>query len=153
MALQISSSAFVNGKTIPVKYTCDGQKVSPPLNWGEPPVSARSFALIVDDPDAPARTFVHWVLYNLPASARGLPEGVASVATLSDGSRNGKNSAGQSGYTGPCPPSGTHRYFFKLYALDTMLQLAPGAAKDQLLAAMQGHIVAQGELMGTYSRS
>ena len=153
MTLQVISTAFASGKTIPVKYTCDGQKVSVPLTWGEPPANASSFALIVDDPDAPGRTYVHWVLYNIPSSSRGLPEGVLATATLPDGSRNGKNSAGQSGYMGPCPPSGTHRYYFKLYALDTMLQLAPGANKEQLLAAMKDHIVAQGELMGTYSRS
>ncbi|MCL4507450.1 MAG: YbhB/YbcL family Raf kinase inhibitor-like protein [Chloroflexi bacterium] len=153
MTLQVTSTAFAGGKMIPAKYTCDGQGISVPLSWSDPLPNTRSFALIVDDPDAPGRTFVHWVLYNLPVNARRLSEGISTAATLTDGSRNGKNSAGQSGYIGPCPPSGTHRYYFKLYALDTMLQLAPGATKDQLLAAMKDHIVAQGELMGTYSRS
>jgi Raf kinase inhibitor-like YbhB/YbcL family protein len=152
MTMNLSSTAFENGKPIPSKYTCDGQSVSVPLQWGDPPAGAMSFALITDDPDAPGSTFVHWVIYNLPATARGLPEGVKTDATLADGSRNGNNGARRSGYTGPCPPSGTHHYYFKLYALDTMLSLAPGATKDQLLAAMNGHIVAQAQLIGTYSK-
>lgn len=106
----------------------------------------------MDDPDAPIGTFVHWVIYNIPASNRGLPEAVPANAKLADGTQQGNNGTGRAGYTGPCPPSGTHRYFFKLYALDTVLSLASGADKDQLLKAMQGHILAQGELMGTFSK-
>jgi Raf kinase inhibitor-like YbhB/YbcL family protein len=106
----------------------------------------------MDDPDAPIGTFVHWVIYNIPASSLGLPEAVPTNGKLENGSVQGNNGAGRVGYTGPCPPSGTHRYFFKLYALDNVPGLAPGADKDQLLKAMQGHILAQGELMGTFSK-
>jgi len=151
-SLVLTSTVFTQGKGIPGKYTCDGDNVSVPLQWTDPPLGTKSFALITDDPDAPSGTFVHWVIYNLPSQARGLPEAVKADAILPDGSRNGQNSARRSGYMGPCPPSGTHRYFFKLYALDAMLTLSTGATKDQLLKAMQGHILAQAELMGTYSR-
>lgn len=152
MTLQLTSSAFEQGKPIPAKYSCRGEDVSPALSWGEPPAGTQSFALIMDDPDAPVGTWVHWVLFNIPPSARGLAEAVPSDATLADGSMNGKNSWGRLGYGGPCPPSGTHRYFFKLYALDEMLGLSSGADKGELLKAMEGHILAQGELMGTFSR-
>ena len=152
-ALAVTSSAFEAGKAIPMKYTCDGQKVSVPMAWGDVPAATKSFALIVDDPDAPGRVFVHWVLFNIPPATRALPEGVKTDPTLADGTRNGNNGGGQSGYTGPCPPSGVHRYFFQLYALDMLLTLDPGASKDQVLAAIQGHILAQGELIGTYTRS
>lgn len=152
MAFQMTSSAFAQGGVIPRQYTCDGQDVSPPLQWGEPPAGTRSFALIGDDPDAPVGIWVHWVLYNLPAAARSLPEALATDATLPDGSRNGQNSWKRLGYGGPCPPSGTHRYFFKLYALDTVLDIKSGANKQQLLTAMEGHILGQAELMGVYSR-
>jgi Raf kinase inhibitor-like YbhB/YbcL family protein len=151
-ALTLTSPAFEAGGAIPRKYTCDGDDVSPPLEWSAPPQGTQSLALIMDDPDAPAGTWDHWVLYNLPAGARNLPEGVAPDAVRADGSRHGRNNWGRFGYGGPCPPSGTHRYFFRLYALDTTLDLAAGANKAQLLAAMAGHIVAQGELMGTYRR-
>ena len=152
MTLQLTSSAFSQGDPIPTKYTCDGDDVSPPLAWGDPPQSTASFVLINDDPDAPVGTWVHWVLYNLPADARSLEEAVASDAELSDGSRNGQNSWRRLGYGGPCPPGGTHRYFFKLYALDTALDLASGANKEEVLKAMEGHILGQAELMGVYSR-
>jgi Raf kinase inhibitor-like YbhB/YbcL family protein len=152
MTLELTSTAFAPGQPIPSKYTCDGENVSPPLHWSDPPHGTQSLALICDDPDAPAGTWVHWVLYNLLAKARALPEAVPANADLPDGSRQGKNSGGRLGYSGPCPPSGTHRYFFKLYALDTVLGLASGADKSQLLQAMQGHILAQTELMGTYKR-
>ncbi|KKL66619.1 hypothetical protein LCGC14_2143140, partial [marine sediment metagenome] len=122
--------AFGNGDPIPTKYTCDDQDISPPLQWGDPPEGTRSFALICDDPDAPVGTWVHWVLYNLPASARDLPEAVPSDAELSGGGRHGQNSWRRPGYGGPCPPGGTHRYFFKLYALDDELDLAAGVAVD-----------------------
>lgn len=152
MAFELTSTAFAQGDPIPAKYTCDGQDISPPLGWSDPPEGTRSFALINDDPDAPVGTWDHWVLYNLPSEARSLPEAVSSDAELPDGSRNGQNSWRRLGYGGPCPPSGTHRYFFKLYALDTALGLDPGAGKQQVLTAMEGHILGQAELMGVYSR-
>ena len=152
MTLSLSSPAFAAGQSIPTVYSCKGKGISPALAWSEAPAGTRSFALIVDDPDAPAVTFVHWVIYNIPASSSGLPESVSGAATLADGSVQGSNSARRTGYTAPCPPSGTHRYFFKLYALDAVLGLASGADKDALLKAMQGHVLAQGELMGTVSK-
>jgi len=150
--MNLTSSAFTHGAMIPKKYTCDGRDISPPLSWSDPPEKTESFALIMDDPDAPMGTWVHWVLYNIPATARSLSEGVPTDAELPDGSRQGRNSWHRIGYGGPCPPSGTHRYFFKLYALDTKLNLASGVTKEELLQAMAGHIVAQAELMGRYSR-
>ncbi len=148
MTFTITSSAFGHSAAIPVKYTCDGADVSPPLQWSDPPAGTLSLALIVDDPDAPVGTWDHWILFNLPADTRALP----AQATPPGGSLDGKNSWGRTGYGGPCPPSGTHRYFFKLYALDTMLDLPAGANKAALLEAMEGHILAQAEMMGTYSR-
>jgi Raf kinase inhibitor-like YbhB/YbcL family protein len=150
MAFEISSSAFANGEAIPVDFTCDGSDISPALMWTEPPAGTQSFALVVDDPDAPMGTWVHWVIFNIPASIRGLKEGTPTNSQLSDGSLQGKTSAGSTGYHGPCPPSGTHRYFFKLYALDTMLSLSASAGKKDLLVAMEGHILANMELMGTF---
>ena len=152
MTLTVTSTAFAQGQPIPRQYSCDGKGISPPLAWSGAPSGTKSFALIMDDPDAPAGTFVHWVIYNLPGSSQGLPESVSADAKLADGSLQGSNSSRRTGYTAPCPPSGTHRYFFKLYALDGSLGLASGPTKDQLLKAMQGHILAQGELMGTFSR-
>jgi len=152
MSINPSSTAFTGGQAIPSAYTCKGQDVSPPLAWGDPPGGTQSFALIMDDPDAPAGTWVHWVIFNIPASTRGLGEAVRADPQLFDGSLQGNNSSRSLGYHGPCPPSGTHRYFFKLYALDTMLSLTSSVTKDQLLKAMQGHILAQGELMGTFSK-
>ena len=152
MSMTLSSTAFTSGASIPAVYSCKGRSISPPLTWGDPPTGTKAFALIMDDPDAPIGTFVHWVIYNLPASARGLPEAVPANEKLADGTQQGNNAAGRVGYTGPCPPSGTHRYFFKLYALDNVLSLSSGAGKDQLLQAMQGHILAQGELMGKFSK-
>jgi len=152
MAFELSSSAFAQGQPIPVKYTCDGEDVSPPLEWVDPPQGVQSFVLINDDPDAPVGTWDHWIFYNLPGEARSLLEAAPSDAELPDGSRHGQNSWRRLGYGGPCPPSGMHRYFFKLYALDTTLDLAPGANKKQLLQAMEGHILGQAELMGVYGR-
>lgn len=151
MPFTLSSSAFTQGQPIPAAYSCKGRDISPALAWTEPPANTQSFALIMDDPDAPAGTWVHWVIYNIPATARGLPEGVPTDAQLSDGSLQGTTSARSTGYHGPCPPSGTHRYFFKLYALDAALSLA-SANKEKLLKAMDGHILAQTELMGTFSK-
>jgi len=152
MTLSIASSAFKNGSPIPAVYTCKGDDTSPALAWNDPPSNTKSFALIMDDPDAPGGTWIHWVIYNIPASARGLQADAPTKAQLADGSLNGLNSWGKLGYGGPCPPSGTHRYFFKLYALDTMLDLPSGANKQKLLSAMQNHILAQDELMGTVSK-
>jgi Raf kinase inhibitor-like YbhB/YbcL family protein len=150
--MNLTSSAFAQGAMIPKEYTCDGRDISPPLSWSEPPEKTQIFALIMDDPDAPMGTWVHWVIYNIPATVHTLREGVPPNADLPDGSRQGRNSWRRIGYGGPCPPSGTHRYFFKLYALDTMLGLAAGATKEELLKAMEGNILAQAELMGKYSR-
>lgn len=152
MVFNLSSPAFNQGAAIPRKYTCDGEDLSPPLQWTEPPADTRSLALISDDPDAPVGTWVHWVVYNLPAGIRSLPEGASPAAGLPQGGVHGQNSWRRLEYGGPCPPSGTHRYFFKLYALDITLELGPGAGKKELLGAMEGHVLAQAELMGTYSR-
>ena len=152
MTLTLTSPAFAAGRPIPRQYSCQGQDQSPPLTWDEPPPGTAGWALIVDDPDAPGGTWVHWVCYNLPAATRSLPAAASTAATWPDGTRNGTNSWGRSGYGGPCPPSGTHHYMFKLYALDAMLALPAGARKEQLLAAMQDHILAQGQLMGTYHK-
>lgn len=151
-SIQITSGAFAQGQPIPEKFTCIGENISPMLSWGEPSAGTQSFALIMDDPDAPNGTWVHWVLFNIPVSVRGLPEAFPSDTTLPDGSMSGNSSFGGPGYGGPCPPSGTHRYFFKLYALDEMLAIAPGATKGELEKAMVGHILAEGELMGTFSK-
>jgi hypothetical protein len=127
--------------------------VSPPLAWSEPPANTRSWALICDDPDAPGKTWVHWVLFNLPAGARELPSGVEGGGSHADGSHHGTNDFGEMAYGGPCPPPGApHRYVFTLYALDTKLDLEPGATKDRVLAAMEGHVLTRGQLVGTYAR-
>jgi Raf kinase inhibitor-like YbhB/YbcL family protein len=149
--LSIYSNVFKDGATLSSAYTCDEDDISPGISWEEVPAGTQSMALIMDDPDAPGRTFVHWVIYNIPASRSGLPSGVAKNNTLDDGSLQGKNDFGKIGYGGPCPPSGKpHRYVFKVYALDTELDLKSGATKSQLEAAMKGHILAQGEMVGTY---
>ena len=150
--IQVLSTAFEEGGMIPPQYTCDGQDISPPLSWQSIPEGTRSIALIADDPDAPMGTFVHWVLYDLPADVRELQENVPDAKTLSNGAKQGANGFGRIGYGGPCPPSGTHRYFFKIYALDTATNLLPGQKKAQLLRAMEGHILAQGQIMGKYQR-
>ncbi len=153
MSLQISSAAFSAGETIPKKFTCDGPDVSPHLKWNDPPANTQGIALVMDDPDAPAGTWVHWVLYDVPADARELPEGVPKQEQLSSGARQGRNDFGKIGYGGPCPPPGKpHRYFFKLYALDTKLGLKAGATKADVERAMKGHILAQAELIGRYGR-
>lgn len=150
--IQVSSTAFQEGGMIPPQYTCDGADVSPPLSWQSIPEGTRSIALIADDPDAPMGTFVHWVLYDLPADVRELQEDVPDAKTVPNGAKQGANGFGRIGYGGPCPPSGTHRYFFKIYALDTATNLPPGQKKAQLLKAMEGHILAQGQIMGKYKR-
>ncbi|MHC4337023.1 MAG: YbhB/YbcL family Raf kinase inhibitor-like protein [Planctomycetota bacterium] len=152
MEIKITSSAFEDEGLIPAKYTCDGEDISPPLQWDAVPEGTKSVALICDDPDAPIGTFVHWVLFNLPADTKELAEGIPKGTTLPNGAQQGTSDFGRIGYGGPCPPSGTHRYFFRIYALDTQLALAPGARKPDLLNTMQGHILAQGQLMGKYKR-
>jgi Raf kinase inhibitor-like YbhB/YbcL family protein len=151
--MKLESDSFSANGMIPPKHTCDDQGISPSLKWDDPPIETQSLALIVDDPDAPNRTFVHWVLYDLPPETRYLPEGVPTAQpTLEGRGVQGTNDYDQFGYGGPCPPSGTHRYFFKLYALDRPLGLDSGATKDQLEAAMDGHILAMAELIGRYER-
>jgi Raf kinase inhibitor-like YbhB/YbcL family protein len=151
--LKVTSAAFAEGAAIPSQYTCDGRNVSPPLTWEGVPASAKTLALIADDPDAQRGVWTHWVVFNLPASERGLTEAVPATETLANGAKQGKNDFGNAGYGGPCPPSGTHRYYFKLYALDGALSLPSDATKDQLLKAMEDHIVAEGQLMGRYQRA
>ncbi len=153
IALSLSSTAFREGDQIPIKYTGDGQDISPPLAWSQPPQQTQGFALVVDDPDAPLRVFTHWVLFNLPANVRQLPEGIPAQGQLENGALQGKNDFGKTGYGGPSPPSGSaHRYRFTLYALDKPLDLGADASKKQVLGAMEGHILAQGQLTGTYQR-
>ncbi|MBN1688367.1 MAG: YbhB/YbcL family Raf kinase inhibitor-like protein [Candidatus Omnitrophica bacterium] len=151
--MKITSTAFQDGEMIPVQYTCDGEDVSPPLEWQDIPYGTESLALISDDPDAPMGTWVHWVIYNIPASVANLPKGMPRTGKLMNGERQGTTDFGRVGYGGPCPPGGTHRYYFKLYALDRGLDLKPGITKEELLKAMDGHILAEAQLMGRYERS
>ncbi len=147
MTLEVTSPAFEPESRIPKKYTCDGEDVSPPLMWSGVPAEAKSLALIVDDPDAPMGTWVHWVLYDLPPDLDSLPEGARGMG------KEGVNDFRKTGYGGPCPPRGSeHRYFFKVYALDTVTNLKSGATKRDLENAMRGHILAQGQLIGIYGR-
>jgi Raf kinase inhibitor-like YbhB/YbcL family protein len=153
VTLSLYSTAFQEGDKIPVKYTCDGQNISPPLAWGEPPQKTQAIALIVDDLDAPGGVFTHWVLLNVPGNVLQLGEGVPAQEQLQNGALQGKNDFGRIGYGGPCPPPGSaHRYRFIIYALDKLLDLKPGASKKQVLDVMKGHILAQGQLIGTYQR-
>lgn len=151
--MNLQSTAFKDGEMIPVKYTCDGVNISPPLSWGVLPAGIKSLVLICDDPDAPRGTWVHWVYYDIPPETAGLPENVARLQHPKIGGTQGKNDFRKiGGYGGPCPPGGTHRYYFKIYALDVMLALPPGAIKAEVLKAMEGHIVGKGGLMGKYKR-
>jgi len=150
--LKLTSAAFKEGQAIPRTYTCDGVNISPPLEWSGVPATAKTLAIIADDPDAPGGMWVHWVLYNLPADNIGLVENLPATETLLAGGFQGKNDFEKIGYGGPCPPSGTHRYLFKIYALDIELPLKAGATKAEILKAMEGHILLQGQLMGTYRR-
>jgi Raf kinase inhibitor-like YbhB/YbcL family protein len=150
MAMILTSTAFRNGGMIPKRYTCDNRQISPSLTWTQPPEGTKSFVLIVDDPDAPVGLFTHWVLFNIPATVTKLKE---NVKKLPEGTIKGNNSQGKTGYLGPCPPSGEHRYFFKLYALDTTLNLKEGTTKKEIESAMQGHILERADVMGRYSRS
>jgi Raf kinase inhibitor-like YbhB/YbcL family protein len=152
-SLQITSDAFADGKMIPRDHTCDGADRSPPLHWDGAPERTKALALVVDDPDAPSGVFTHWLLYNVPAAAKALDEGVATKGTLGDGSRQGTNDFGQVGWKGPCPPPGsTHRYFFKLYALSAPLELEPGAKRDAVEKAIKEKKLAEAQLKGRYER-
>jgi Raf kinase inhibitor-like YbhB/YbcL family protein len=152
MAIRVMSDAFAEGQPIPAKYTCDGQDISPPLRWTGIPTEARELALVVDDPDAPSGLFTHWLVYGLPPQTTGLPEGVPPGETVSGGGRQGRNDFGRIGYGGPCPPSGSHRYVFTVYALDAPLGLPAGATRRQLFRAMEGHVIDKGQLIGRYQR-
>ena len=148
MTLQVSSSAFAQGQSIPRKYTCDGRNLSPPLQWTTMPANTKSIAIICDDPDAPSGTFTHWVLYDLPAKVTQLDEG------SSGGGKEGVNGFRKRGYGGPCPPPGSpHRYYFHVYALDTETLGQAGMSKEKALSIMRGHILAEGQLIGTYQRT
>lgn len=152
MSIQMQSSAFEDGGMIPRQYTCDGVDISPGLQWAAVPEETQSLALIADDPNAPSGTFVHWVLYGLSAERHELTENMPKDKTLPNGALQGVNDFGRIGYGGPCPPSGTHRYSFTLYALDTDLDLPPGQSRAALLDVMQDHILARGQIMGRYKR-
>jgi Raf kinase inhibitor-like YbhB/YbcL family protein len=154
MDLQVLSTAFHQGETIPVQYTCDGNNTSPPLRWGNIPKDAQSLALVCEDPDAPSGVFVHWLIFNLWPTVSDLAEALPTTGPLEKNKASqGRNDFNHIGYDGPCPPPGNfHRYFFRLYALDTMLPLQAGATKHELARAMEGHILATGYLMGTYKR-
>ncbi len=151
--MKLTSSAFSEGGQLPAKYTCEGENISPPLSWTAVPAAARSLALIVEDPDTGHGTFAHWVVYHLRPGDGSLAEAVPHTPALPDGAMQGKNDFGRTGYNGPCPPSGTHRYFFRLYALDTHLQIREGATREQVDAEMKGHILAETALMVRYGRS
>ena len=151
MTFRLTTTAFQVGGVIPKKFTCDGPDLSPTLTWTDPPAETQGFALIMDDPDAPAGTWVHWLLYDLPSGTRGLPEGIAKDRRLPDGSHQGRNDFGKIGYNGPCPPRGAvHRYYFRLYALNRRTDLGPGASRSELEHAMKDHILAQTELVGRF---
>jgi Raf kinase inhibitor-like YbhB/YbcL family protein len=153
MAMKLTSPAFEDGGFIPTRHTCDGEDVSPALEWTGVPEGAKSLALICDDPDAPAGTWVHWVIYDIPPSLAGLPEAIPPTEVTAEGAKQGKNDFRRTGYGGPCPPPGSpHRYFFKLYALDTEPGLPAGATKADLLRVMEGHVLAEAQLAGRYGR-
>ena len=149
----VKSDSFSDGGMIPAKYTCDGANISPQLSWDNAPKGTKSFVLICEDPDAPMGTFTHWILYDIPADVHELPENLPKDKVLPNGAKQGIADFKKIGYGGPCPPSGTHRYYFKLYSLDTLLNLEPGLKKEDILKAMNGHILAQGQIMGKYTRT
>jgi len=153
MPFTLASPAFGSGGAIPQQYTCDGADRSPPLSWSDLPDGTKSVALIVEDPDAPARTFTHWVLYNIPPEPTVLNAGIAKQAILPSGARHGRNDFRRGGYGGPCPPHGSdHRYVFRLFALDAFLNVTPGGAPSEVRAAANGHLLGEAELIGTYRR-
>jgi hypothetical protein len=150
--MKIQSQAFDEGGMIPKRYTCDDLDISPSLKWSAIPNGTKTISLICDDPDAPMGTWVHWVIFNIPSSITELAENIPPQKTLANGAKQGINDFGKIGYGGPCPPRGIHRYYFKLYALDVEVDLEGGATKDELLKAMEGHILAKAQLMGKYKR-
>ncbi len=152
MEFKLTSNSFTSNGLIPVKYTCDGENISPELHWQNAPANTKSFVLISDDPDAPMGTWVHWVLFNIPATISKIEENIPPAKNVLGGATQGINDFGKYGYGGPCPPSGTHRYFFKLYALDTELNFTKDVRKRDIVEAMKGHILLQTELMGRYKR-
>lgn len=149
--MEITSTAFNNEGMIPSRHTCDGEDLSPPLSWHDLPEGTKSVAMIADDPDAPGKTWVHWVIYNIPPDG-GLPGNVPPEKNLPGGARQGINDFGRIGYGGPCPPGGVHRYYFKLYALDAQLNLPAGGTKKELLREMEGHVLGEAQLMGRFRR-
>jgi Raf kinase inhibitor-like YbhB/YbcL family protein len=152
-AITVTSASFKQGETIPKRYSCEGENISPAITWSAGPSGTKSYALVCEDPDAPSGMFIHWVMYNIPASEHGLAENIEKKDVLPNGTREGKNGAGNTGYTGPCPPPGKpHRYFFRVFALDTELNLSGDVTRDLLMAAIQSHILAEGSIMGTYQR-
>jgi len=151
-ALEVKSTAFGHAKSMSDKYTCDGADVSPPLEWKNAPTGTKTYAVICETPDAPTGNWVQWVIYDIPADVTKLPESVAKTGQLDNGAKQGKNDFDQTSYSGPCLPAGEHRFFFRVYALDVPANLKAGATKDQLLQTMQGHILAEGALMGVYGR-
>jgi Raf kinase inhibitor-like YbhB/YbcL family protein len=154
MKIAITSNEFASGEVIPVRFTCDGQDISPPLRWGQAPEGTKSFALLVEDPDAPSGTFDHWVLFNIPPVTTELSEGIPNLPVLDYGMKQGVNGFKRIGYGGPCPPrqDDPHHYFFRIYALEIELPIQEGASKDDVRRAMEGHIIAEGVLVGTYAR-
>ncbi|MCX7882996.1 MAG: YbhB/YbcL family Raf kinase inhibitor-like protein [Brevinematales bacterium] len=150
--MKIESPAFPHGGMIPSLYSCDGENISPELVWKDVPPQTKSLVLLCEDPDAPMGLFVHWIVFNIPASLSGFPAGVSTKELLRLSIKQGRTDFGSIGYGGPCPPSGTHRYFFRLYALDNLLSLAEGSNRAQVLKAMEGHVLSHAELMGTYHR-
>ena len=150
--LNLTSLSFKNGELIPPKYTCDGKNISPALSWDKPSNEIKRFAIIVEDPDSPGGTFVHWVVYNIPSNIKSLPEDITPIKNIPDEVLLGTNNFGHIGYGGPCPPLGTHRYTFKIYGLSNVVHLEAGAEKGELMRAMQKYIIAEGELLGKYSR-
>ncbi len=152
MSIKIFSSAFSEGGMIPERFTCDGSGVSPHLSWGEQPAGTKSITIICNDPDAPGGNFVHWLLYDIPASTRELPENVPPDGVLSNGAKQGVTDFDSLGYGGPCPPGGVHKYVFKIFALNALLGLPAGASEKQVLKAMKGHVLGEGKLTGKYGR-
>ena len=152
MDIRITSPAFEDGEAIPKKYTCDDLDISPPLEWTDVPEGTKTIVIVCDDPDAPMKTWVHWVIFNIPGDVVRLLENVPPEKELANGARQGMNDFHKVGYGGPCPPSGTHRYFFKIYALDSTLDLPAGISKSHLMIAIEGHVLSESHLMGTYTR-
>lgn len=152
MDIHITSPVFEDGGIIPKKYTCDDLDMSPPIEWSNVPEGTKTISIVCDDPDAPMKTWIHWIIFNIPGDVTGLPENVPPEKELENGAKQGMNDFHKVGYGGPCPPSGTHRYFFKIYALDITLDLPAGVSKSHLMIAMEGHVISESHLMGTYTR-